>query len=349
MKKAMATIIVTLFLASMLSMAFVTPAKAQYLTDDYTMGLWHFNEGTGTTASDSSGYNNHGTIHGATWDEGRFGKALSFDGVDDYVEVPDSEKLDLTEFTIEAWIYVKVLKKYNAIVVKGPDMLENYEVLVGYPGLGDVHSPIRFTVGRYWLSTGPVIAINTWYHVAVTYKPGEWRIYVDGVKRAERTDITDTPAINDYPLWIGNEQGTTGRVMDGLIDEVRISNVARVPVDIDIKPGSDQNSICLSDSGLLPVAILSTATFDATEIDLEEPLLLGGAAVSSRGSWKAPKIASSIEDVDGDSDLDMMVFFSVPDLVSAGLTTTTTMLELTATLTDGTHITGTDSVRIVPP
>jgi flagellin-like protein len=36
---------------------------------------------------DGSGYNNHGTIYGATWVDGPYGEALSFDGVDDYVDV----------------------------------------------------------------------------------------------------------------------------------------------------------------------------------------------------------------------------------------------------------------------
>jgi len=193
---------------------------------DGLVSYWPFDEGIGTTAGDAVN-GNHGTIYGATWVDGKFGKALSFDGDGDYVSIPDSTSLDLSgEMTVEAWIKVAVHKNYNAIVVKGPDMAENYELLVGYPTVDDVVSAILFTDGRKWLSTGGVIAQDTWHHVSVTCKPNEWRIYVDGVKRAERTDVASAPATNNYPVWIGNEQGTTGRVMYGLIDEVRIWNRA---------------------------------------------------------------------------------------------------------------------------
>jgi len=53
-------------------------------------------------AQDYSEYKNHGTIHGASWTNGKYGKALSFDGVDDYVEVSD---IDITEkITISLWV-----------------------------------------------------------------------------------------------------------------------------------------------------------------------------------------------------------------------------------------------------
>jgi len=69
------------------------------------VGYWNFDQGSGTTASDSSGYNNHGTIYGASWTSGKVGGALSFDGLDDYVDCGNSETLDPTqEATVEAWV-----------------------------------------------------------------------------------------------------------------------------------------------------------------------------------------------------------------------------------------------------
>jgi hypothetical protein len=120
-----------------------------------------------------------------------------------------------------------------------------------------------------------------------------------------------------------------------------------IPVDIDIKPGSDPNSINLGEQGILTVAILGSADFDVTDID-ETTVALGGEAITTRG--KAEKIAYSIEDVNGDDFDDFIAKFKVQDLVdSAALTDSTTELQLTALLKDGTPIAGTDSVRIVPP
>jgi len=47
------------------------------------VGWWRFDEGAGNIVSDSSGHGNDGTIYGATWVDGKHGKALSFDGVED--------------------------------------------------------------------------------------------------------------------------------------------------------------------------------------------------------------------------------------------------------------------------
>lgn len=63
-------------------------AGAQAQTDDRLVGEWHFDEGSGNIAKDSSGNGYDGIIHGATWVDGKFGKALSFDGVDDYITKP---------------------------------------------------------------------------------------------------------------------------------------------------------------------------------------------------------------------------------------------------------------------
>lgn len=120
-----------------------------------------------------------------------------------------------------------------------------------------------------------------------------------------------------------------------------------VDVDIDIKPGGDPNSINLGEHGLLPVAILGSMDFDVTDVD-PVTIEIGGVALASRGSAKAPKLAFSYEDVNSDGYLDIMTFFEVQTLVSEGILTESTIaLTITATLYDGTSIKGTDSVNIV--
>ena len=64
-----------------------------------------FDENTGNIARDSSGHGNHGSIMGAAWVEGQDGKALQFDGTDDYVEVAYNDMFNLTDaFTLAAWV-----------------------------------------------------------------------------------------------------------------------------------------------------------------------------------------------------------------------------------------------------
>ena len=216
-----------------------TVQTSPFSKDVNTMGLWHIDESTGSTVEDASDYLNDGTFvgdpewAGPSWTTGVYGSALQFDGVDDYVEISDSTSLDLTEFTIEAWVYIEELKRYNAIIIKGADGAENYELLIGYPTVDDVVSAVRFTDGRDWLATGGVISLNTWHHIAVTYGSTEWKIYVDGTIEADRIyGAPRTPATNNLHLWIGNEQGTSGRVTNGKIDEARIWNRVLSPVEV---------------------------------------------------------------------------------------------------------------------
>jgi len=113
-------------------------------------------------------------------------------------------------------------------------------------------------------------------------------------------------------------------------------------VDIDIKPGSMENPVNPGENGQLPVSILGSSSFDVTQIDASS-IQLGSVALSTRG--KAEKLAYSFEDVNGDGFMDMMTFFGVPDLA---LTSSETELTMTAVLSDGTSISGSDTITIVP-
>ena len=69
------------------------------------VAYWTLDEGSGNSVYDTSGNDNNGTINGATWGDGKYGKALQFNGQDNYVEVPSSDSLEIDEnVTIAAWI-----------------------------------------------------------------------------------------------------------------------------------------------------------------------------------------------------------------------------------------------------
>jgi hypothetical protein len=119
--------------------------------------------------------------------------------------------------------------------------------------------------------------------------------------------------------------------------------VPLIYVEIDIKPGSYPNSINLGNKGVIPVAILSSADFDATTVD-PATIELAGAGVELRG--KSDKAMAHEEDVDGDGLIDLVIQITTenlePGYFQDGYAT------LTGSTYDGTAIEGSDEINIVP-
>jgi hypothetical protein len=121
--------------------------------------------------------------------------------------------------------------------------------------------------------------------------------------------------------------------VDGILGEPPMAPCFEQPIDI--KPGSDPNSINLEAKGMVPVAVLTTDGFDANTVD---PSTVGFAG--------ADPVRWTTEDVDGDGDTDLLLHFKTQELVDLGENS------IEATLTgytqSGEFIWGTDTVNIVP-
>ena len=120
-----------------------------------------------------------------------------------------------------------------------------------------------------------------------------------------------------------------------------VSYTAQLQVGIDIKPGEYPNTINLGSNGVVPVAILSSPSFDATQVD---PLTvtLAGASVALRGRG-TPMVDT--RDVNSDGLMDLVVHVETEALELSAEDTEAILLGRTF---DGTNIKGIDSVRIVP-
>jgi len=117
-----------------------------------------------------------------------------------------------------------------------------------------------------------------------------------------------------------------------------------IPTTIDIRPGDSPNPVNLKAKGLLPVALHSTASFDATTAD-GTTVTLGDPQLS--GTARA--VRSAIEDVNGDGRLDRVFFFEVQSLVANGaLNVASTGAVLRGKTLGGLSLVGDDSVKIVP-
>ncbi|MCJ7743694.1 MAG: LamG domain-containing protein, partial [Dehalococcoidales bacterium] len=228
-------------LALVLAFGLALPMAAAAIDPDPGLvALWHFDEGSGAlTVADSSGNGNTGTVVGATTGVvGKFSNALRFDGINDYVEVPDpgiASSLDLDRATLEAWIYIDptLPTGFLNIVRKGHGLNRTYGLDIGLPG------PRRM---RGWANLGPAgnstalvangattLATGQWYHVAMTYDGSRVRVYVGGILDGISGNFVGNIFDNNLSVRIGGQPSGDSQgamAFKGLIDEVRIWSTA---------------------------------------------------------------------------------------------------------------------------
>ena len=188
-----------------------------------------FDEGAGTSASDASGSNNNGAISGATWTAGRFGQALSFDGINDLVSVADSNSLHLSNgMTLEVWLQPRALTGYTTAILKERPSHLAYAL---YANTDAARPAAEVAVATNLDTRGTLqLPLNTWSHLAATYDGTALRLYLNGAQVSMRA-VTGTIAASANPLRIG---GNTiwGEFFNGVIDEVRVYNRALTAQEI---------------------------------------------------------------------------------------------------------------------
>jgi PKD repeat protein len=204
------------------------------------VAAYGFEEGTGTTIADASGTGNPGAVSGAAWTtSGKNGKALDFDGVNDWVTVADSSSLDLTgDMTVEAWVRPDTPSKaWQTIAIKEASGTLSYALYAsgdgalanGWWGPNSLYAP-----------PDRPLAASVWTHVAVTAGGGTMRLYLNGQQAASRA-IAGSLTPSTRPLRIGGNAVWAGEFFDGRIDDLRIYDralgAAQVQADRDTPVG----------------------------------------------------------------------------------------------------------------
>ena len=205
-----------------------TPAEAVW--DSIFKAVWHLGESTGgagamkdSTSNSNDGTDNGGPTLGAT---GKIGNAIHFDGLDDYIAVPDNISLHLGNgLTIEAWINIDTWGDWEDIVFKGGGNGDDsdYQFALVSTGLawdGTYNGTWRTKYFPTSQDTG------TWIYAVVTHDTVTVKCYRDG---SEISSQSDTGAIYEstYQLGISREGAADRGYLDGKIDEVRIHSEAR--------------------------------------------------------------------------------------------------------------------------
>ncbi len=196
------------------------------------VAAWLFEGINGGIVKDATGNGHDGIIIGdPRIVDGKLGKGLEFDGVDDYVEVPHSEDLDLETFTLAAWIKMgDTGANQNVIVKKIPSPeKKTYQLLSHTGSAGAMRGSFHVGgVNRVVMGLTPVTD-DEWHHTASTYDGSMLKIYLDGELEAE-APADGVPDKSDAPLGLGSS--CPGQFMKGIIDEAFVMKVAIEEQDI---------------------------------------------------------------------------------------------------------------------
>ena len=199
------------------------------------IGYWNFEENNGDTAYDRSGNGNDGTIYGANWTTGISGNALSFDGVDDYVDIGNNVKPPFP-VTVSAWVK---LNELNLVSILRNDKWDSgnyrYGLAIGCSPDGEIFGYYFEGFSAPWnrierFSNNSVNPVGDWHHLVVVFhEHNNIQLFWDSVKYDgyNREGTGSGMTYSNANGAIGTYTHNDGpHYLNGEIDEIRVYNRA---------------------------------------------------------------------------------------------------------------------------
>lgn len=195
--------------------------------DDSLVLYLSFDQLDGNKVEDHSNHGNHGETQGnPQLADGKFGSALEFNGVDDWVVVPHEEILTVEEdVTVMAWINTERHEgpggqRWQGILAKsnGP---RSYSFYTEIPSTG-----LHFSVGGSGSVSTGTVELNVWEHVVAVIEDKAHKYYINGEPAGEFPGKNPPPGKADTADVVIGKTHEGSREFLGLIDEVRIWNRA---------------------------------------------------------------------------------------------------------------------------
>jgi hypothetical protein len=212
------------------------------------IAAWSFDKDTAEKVTDVTGNGFDGVGADTAIVDGKFGKAMEFDGVNSQVEIPHDEVLNIQDaITVEAWVMPTSFIGLGGIAQKWGDNTGRRQYL-----LCSVNEKVRFYIsgsGGTWPSaeSGNSMVVDEWVHLAGTYDSQAIKIYFNGELDGE-TPNEEGLFGSDVPFWIGgygpNADFGSNRHFPGVIDEVRLWEGAMT--DDEVKDVMDKSTAAIT-------------------------------------------------------------------------------------------------------
>jgi hypothetical protein len=245
---------VTLVIACL---AMVFPFIAAPIDDPSLVLYLPFNEGSGNIANDFSGKGNDGVLkNGTTWVDGKMGKALLFNGVDNYVEVAKYIPIDDRPFTVEAWVYRAKEQKVNSfdmIITQTDDFAtdKGFHFAVRSDAENGI---LAFAFFANDLGSNATIEKEQWYHLVGVYTGKKQQVFINGKLDNERDATPYKGTKGSILIGIRQEGIHAPGQFDGIIDEVAIYQKALDEAEIKQDMNSEFIKAAVYPSGKLATA-----------------------------------------------------------------------------------------------
>ncbi|MHC4143632.1 MAG: LamG-like jellyroll fold domain-containing protein [Planctomycetota bacterium] len=216
-----------------LVLALATTSVGQDIAEGL-VGYWPLDEGGGTTTADVSGNGNDGTLNAPKWDAGKFGSALNFDGVDDYVDLGNPPILDFGtgDFTVSAWVKTTV-PAGETVFGNGGDNSGGIRIRL-YIDSSTGELLLDDDSNKHDPGGSIPVTDGQWHNIVGIRKGNTLRLYVDGVEDPGVTSHGESTLPANYDLsgtsqhnaYIGcltaHDSGQLIKFFGGLIDDVAL-------------------------------------------------------------------------------------------------------------------------------
>lgn len=199
---------------------------------------WRFDETGGVAEDEAPGAHDGTLVNGVSRVPGVRGTALQFDGVDDYVQVPDAADLDgMPGLSVSAWVRLDDLpvQTYVPVGKDASSAQASYRLTVNSSGIAAFAVK---TASNGWYTTGTTAAgglidAGVWHHLVGTYDGSTVRIYLDGVLVGTGVaSISGAIATGTSPVRFGAASFANIDPYDGALDDVQIFDSALSATEI---------------------------------------------------------------------------------------------------------------------